>query len=124
MFQTICALIRGVFKTPSSDHGFDVIDVLIGFNEAEATMQVLTLYLCCWFAAHKHEKLNASACCCSHPDILMLAFRLQNLTEQLNGFILGDQYPLSLKTLSLQVYLVLVTVSTMQFKSIHVKTLV
>lgn len=39
--QTVCALIQGVFKKSSSDHGFDIIDILIGFDAAELQMQIL-----------------------------------------------------------------------------------
>lgn len=39
-FQTICALIRGVYKKSRGDFGFDIIDILIGFDAAEFQMQV------------------------------------------------------------------------------------
>ena len=40
IFQTLCALVRAVYRKRLGDHGFDVINILIGFDAAEAQMQV------------------------------------------------------------------------------------
>ena len=40
-FQTLCALVRAVYRKRLGDHGFDVINILIGFDAAEAQMQVI-----------------------------------------------------------------------------------
>ena len=45
--QTISALIKGVFRKSRGDVGFEVIDILVGFDSAEAQMQVS---LCCFTA--------------------------------------------------------------------------
>lgn len=42
-FQTLCALVRAVYRKRLGDHGFDVINILIGFDAAEAQMQVIFL---------------------------------------------------------------------------------
>ena len=39
-FQTLCALVRAVYRKRLGDHGFDIINILIGFDAAEAQMQV------------------------------------------------------------------------------------
>ncbi|XP_077984324.1 armadillo-like helical domain-containing protein 3 [Glandiceps talaboti] len=39
--QTLCALIRGVYRKSLSDHGFDIINILVGFDVAESQMQAL-----------------------------------------------------------------------------------
>ncbi|XP_076345414.1 armadillo-like helical domain-containing protein 3 isoform X2 [Tachypleus tridentatus] len=43
--QTLCALARGVYKKTHGDFGFDVINLLVGFDVAESQMQVLIEYL-------------------------------------------------------------------------------
>ncbi|KXJ23070.1 UPF0668 protein C10orf76-like [Exaiptasia diaphana] len=39
--QTLCALVQAVFRKKLGDHGFDAINILIGFDAAEAQMQGL-----------------------------------------------------------------------------------
>ncbi|XP_071947908.1 armadillo-like helical domain-containing protein 3 [Antedon mediterranea] len=43
--QTLCALVRGVHKKRLGDHSFDIINILIGFDSAEAQMQTLIMHL-------------------------------------------------------------------------------
>ena len=45
VFQTLCALVRAVYRKRLGDHGFDVINILIGFDAAEAQMQVFFYHL-------------------------------------------------------------------------------
>ena len=45
IFQTLCALVRAVYRKRLGDHGFDVINILIGFDAAEAQMQVFFYHL-------------------------------------------------------------------------------
>lgn len=38
--QTLCALIRGVHQKNKSTSGFDIINMLVGFDKAELCMKV------------------------------------------------------------------------------------
>lgn len=46
--QTMCALVHGVFAKNHVDYGFDVINILIGFNSADLLMQV-KLCIISWY---------------------------------------------------------------------------
>ena len=46
----MCGLVKGAFIQSKGSYGFDVIDLLIGFDQAESVMQVngcLQLVTCC-----------------------------------------------------------------------------
>uniref|UniRef100_A0A8C9AK05 Armadillo like helical domain containing 3 n=1 Tax=Prolemur simus TaxID=1328070 RepID=A0A8C9AK05_PROSS len=50
--QTLCALIRGVHQKNKSTSGFDIINMLIGFDKAELCMKVRhKLQMCLWMGA-------------------------------------------------------------------------
>jgi len=36
----MCGVVRGTVSKCQGNYGFDLIDLLVGFNEAEAVMQV------------------------------------------------------------------------------------
>ncbi|KAJ8025947.1 Armadillo-like helical domain-containing protein 3 [Holothuria leucospilota] len=71
--QTLSALVRGVCMDRLADHGFDVINVLMGFDSAETL--------------------------------------LQDMIQSLNSLLVGEDYSVSLKNLTLRFLLVLATIT-------------
>lgn len=51
--QTLGALVRGVYRRSQGDYGFDVIDLLVGFDGAEPTMREL-IDVACGFLVGDH----------------------------------------------------------------------
>lgn len=45
LLQTLCALIRGVHQKNKSTSGFDIINMLMGFDKAELCMKVRACYI-------------------------------------------------------------------------------
>lgn len=39
--QTLCTLVRGIYHKKMMDYGFDIINILVGFDEAELQMKIL-----------------------------------------------------------------------------------
>jgi len=53
--QTLCALVRGIHKKILKDHGFDIINILIGFDNAESVLQVCMFTNCQQFTKCLHN---------------------------------------------------------------------
>jgi len=51
ILQTMCGLVKGAFAHSKGDYGFDVIELLMGFEQADGIMQVRR---CCTFFASKN----------------------------------------------------------------------
>lgn len=54
--QTLCSLVRGLYRKMQGDYGFDFINILIGFDAAEEQMQLL-LNHCSNFLTGKFMKM-------------------------------------------------------------------
>lgn len=57
MWQTLCSLVRGLYRKMQGDYGFDFINILIGFDAAEEQMQLL-LNHCSNFLTGKSPTLS------------------------------------------------------------------
>jgi len=51
ILQTMCGLVKGAFAHSKGDYGFDVIELLMGFEQADGIMQVRR---CCTVLASKN----------------------------------------------------------------------
>lgn len=78
-FQTLCALIRGVFMKSGGDHAFDVINILMGFDDAEGIMQALIEHLCCVLTGDHVETLKRL----SLKLLLVIATATDNVSQNM-----------------------------------------
>lgn len=98
--QTLCALFRGVHQKNKSASGFDIINMLMGFDKAEQRMKVPSVVSGAWFF------------------LVFFIFTVwllsgQELMERLDSLLCGDGSE-SLKSLCLKLLLCLVTVRLKQ----------
>jgi len=100
-------LFRIVFSHDLADHGFEAIDVLVGFDSAEVQMQLL-------LRALTSILTNASL---ASPDVAQ-----EDRDDEEDDDMDDDDddrcYPPQLKTLVLQLLLVITTVSQLCFRCI------
>nr|XP_040129524.1 armadillo-like helical domain-containing protein 3 isoform X3 [Ictidomys tridecemlineatus] len=99
--QTLCALIRGVHQKNKSTSGFDIINMLMGFDKAELCMKGLTKLLRALLSCFELTILLPQL-----PELLAL----QNLMESLDSLLCAEGSE-SLKSLCLKLLLCLVTVT-------------
>lgn len=57
--QTLSALVRGVYRKGISDHGFDAINLLVGFDDAESHMQDLIERICHFLSGEYPHSLKS-----------------------------------------------------------------
>ncbi|XP_039259173.2 armadillo-like helical domain-containing protein 3 [Styela clava] len=80
--QTLSSLFRGIFACELGDHGFDRIDILIGFDMAETSMHVL---LRCLTAGLLTDHYNTTIKSVILQLLLVIATGMENISQ--NTFV-------------------------------------
>ncbi|GAB6024992.1 hypothetical protein CHUAL_010085 [Chamberlinius hualienensis] len=77
--QTLGALVRGVFVKSSGDNGFDVVNILMGFDAAEGLMKILIEHLCYYLNGDQLEPLKQL----SLKLLLVIATATDNVSQNM-----------------------------------------